>query len=91
MKSTRGSQIQVENGNLSIPAAEEMIEDVLNELAFTQDPGMVRAWEGLGQAQEALGLVDEARKTYEALRWSSSFTASPRARCLRGSNSRERA
>ena len=43
MKSTRGSQIQVENGNLSIPAAEEMIEDVLNELAFTQDPGLVRA------------------------------------------------
>ncbi len=43
MKSTRGSQIQVENGNLSIPAAEEMIEDALNELAFTQDPGLVRA------------------------------------------------
>ncbi len=43
MKSTRGSQIQAENGNLSIPAAEEMIEEVLNEMAFTQDPGMVRA------------------------------------------------
>jgi hypothetical protein len=43
MKSTRGSQIHVENGNLSIPAAEEMIEETLNELAFTQDPGMVRA------------------------------------------------
>jgi len=43
MKSTRGSQNHVENGNLSIPAAEEMIEEVLNELAFTQDPGMVRA------------------------------------------------
>src|ERR1039458_3175125 len=43
MKSTRGSQNHVENGNLSIPAAEEMIEEALNELAFTQDPGMVRA------------------------------------------------
>jgi hypothetical protein len=43
MKSTRDSQIHAENGNLSIPAAEEMIEEVLNDLAFTQDPGMVRA------------------------------------------------
>jgi hypothetical protein len=43
MKSTRGSQIQAENGNLSIPSAEEMIEEALNELAFTQDPGMVSA------------------------------------------------
>jgi hypothetical protein len=43
MKSTRGSQLHVENGNLSVPAAEEMIEEALNELAFTQDPGLVRA------------------------------------------------
>jgi hypothetical protein len=43
MKSTTGSQIHAENVNLSIPAAEEMIEEALNELAFTQDPGMVRA------------------------------------------------
>ncbi len=43
MKSTRDPQIHAENGNLSIPAAEEMIEDALNELAFTQDPGLVRA------------------------------------------------
>ena len=43
MKSTRGSQIHAEDGNLSIPAAEEMIEEALNELAFTQDPGLVRA------------------------------------------------
>jgi len=43
MKSTKSSQIQVENGNLSIPAAEEMIEEALNDLAYTQDPGMVRA------------------------------------------------
>ena len=43
MKSTRVSQMHAENGNLSVPAAEEMIEEALNELAFTQDPGMVRA------------------------------------------------
>jgi hypothetical protein len=43
MKSTRGSQIHAEDGNLSIPAAEEMVEEALNELAFTQDPGLVRA------------------------------------------------
>jgi len=43
MKSTRGSQNYVENDALSIPAAEETIEEALNELAFTQDPGLVRA------------------------------------------------
>jgi hypothetical protein len=43
MKSTKVSQNYVENGNLSIPAAEEMIEEVLNDLAFTQDPGAIRA------------------------------------------------
>jgi len=43
MKSAKSSQIHVENGNLSIPAAEEMIEEALSDLAYTQDPGMVRA------------------------------------------------
>ncbi len=35
----------VDNGsaNLSIPAAEEIIEDALNELAYSQDPGLMRA------------------------------------------------
>jgi hypothetical protein len=50
MKSTRGLQNHVENDALSIPAAEEMIEDALNELAFTQDPGMVRALRFLAPA-----------------------------------------
>jgi hypothetical protein len=50
MKSTRGSQAHVENDNLSIPAAEEMIEEALNELAYTQDPGMVRALRFLAPA-----------------------------------------
>jgi hypothetical protein len=43
MKSTRAAQSSVENGNLSIPAAEEIIEDALNELQYSQDPGLVRA------------------------------------------------
>ena len=43
MKSTRAAHIGVENGNLSIPAAEEIIEEALNELAYSQDPGLVRA------------------------------------------------
>ena len=42
MKSTRSAQNSVENGVLTIPAAEEMIEEALNELAYSQDPGLVR-------------------------------------------------
>jgi hypothetical protein len=43
MKATRVAQSIVENDALSIPAAEEIIEDALNELAYSQDPGLVRA------------------------------------------------
>ncbi len=43
MKSTRAAQNSVETGNLSIPAAEEIIEDALNELQYSQDPGLARA------------------------------------------------
>jgi hypothetical protein len=43
MKLTKGLQNHVENGELSIPAAEEIIEEALNELAYSQDPGLVRA------------------------------------------------
>ena len=43
MKSGKNSQNHAENGNLSIPAAEELIEEALNDLAYTQDPGLVRA------------------------------------------------
>src|SRR5208283_4022051 len=43
MKSTKAAQSRLENGSLSIPAAEEIIEDALNELAYSQDPGLVRA------------------------------------------------
>jgi hypothetical protein len=43
MKTTKAASSSVEGGNLSIPAAEEIIEDALNELAYSPDPGMVRA------------------------------------------------
>jgi hypothetical protein len=43
MKAIRSAHSSVENGNLSIPAAEEIIEEALNELAYSQDPGLARA------------------------------------------------
>jgi hypothetical protein len=43
MKGTRSATNGLENGSLSIPAAEEIIEEALNELAYSQDPGLVRA------------------------------------------------
>ena len=43
MKSTRAAQSGTEPVNLTIPAAEEIIEDALNELAYSQDPGLTRA------------------------------------------------
>jgi hypothetical protein len=43
MKSTRAATSSIDGANLSIPAAEEIVEDALNELAYSQDPGLVRA------------------------------------------------
>src|SRR5580700_10892116 len=43
MKATRVAQNGVDDGALSIPAAEEIIEDALNELSYSQDPGLARA------------------------------------------------
>jgi hypothetical protein len=43
MKSTRAAQGNVDISNLSVPEAEEIIEEALGELAFSQDPGLVRA------------------------------------------------
>ena len=42
MKSIRAAQGGVDVSNLSIPDAEEIIEEALNDLAFTSDPGMAR-------------------------------------------------
>ena len=41
MKSMRSTQNGLEH--LTIPAAEEIIEEALNELAYSQDPGLARA------------------------------------------------
>jgi hypothetical protein len=43
MKLARAAQNSVEIGNLSIPAAEEIVEDALNELQYSSDPGLARA------------------------------------------------
>jgi len=43
MKSTRTAPAGIDVSNLSIPDAEEIIEEALAELSFSQDPGMARA------------------------------------------------
>ncbi|HVZ83141.1 MAG TPA: hypothetical protein VG893_05655 [Terracidiphilus sp.] len=43
MKATRAVPNSIDVSNLSIPDAEEIIETALSELAFSQDPGLVRA------------------------------------------------
>jgi hypothetical protein len=43
MKSTKAGPSSVDVSNLSIPDAEEMIEEALNELGFSTDPGLARA------------------------------------------------
>jgi hypothetical protein len=43
MKTTRAAQNSIDVSSLSIPDAEEIIEEALAELSFSQDPGMARA------------------------------------------------
>jgi len=43
MKSAKAESNGVDLSNLSIPEAEEIIEEALNELAFSSDPGLSRA------------------------------------------------
>ncbi len=43
MKSTKAAHASVDVSNLSIPDAEEIIEEALTELSFSQDPGLARA------------------------------------------------
>jgi hypothetical protein len=43
MKSNRAAQSGADISNLTIPDAEEIIEEALSELGFSQDPGLVRA------------------------------------------------
>ena len=50
MKSTKAVQDSVEASNRSIPDAEEMIEEALNELAYSTDPGLTRVLHFLAPA-----------------------------------------
>jgi len=50
MKSARAMQSSVDVSTLSIPDAEEMIEEALGELGFSQDPGLARALHFLAPA-----------------------------------------
>jgi len=50
MKSTKALPSNVDLSNLSIPDAEEMIEEALNELSFSTDPGLARALHFLAPA-----------------------------------------
>ncbi|HET7104482.1 MAG TPA: hypothetical protein VFI20_10390 [Terracidiphilus sp.] len=43
MKAIKAAQGSTDVSNLSIPDAEEIIEEALNELAFSTDPGLARA------------------------------------------------
>jgi hypothetical protein len=43
MKTARVAQTGVDVSNLSIPDAEELIEEALTELSYSQDPGLMRA------------------------------------------------
>src|SRR5579859_1272494 len=43
MKSTKAAQRNIDVSSLSIPDAEEIIEEALNELSYSQDPGLMRA------------------------------------------------
>lgn len=63
--SPRNAEYQFLVGRLDANA--NHLDDAAAEFskAIELDPTMVRAYEDLGRAQEGLGLVDEARKTYE--------------------------
>ncbi len=50
MKSAKAAQSSVDLSNLTIPDAEEIVEEALNELAFSPDPGLARALRFLAPA-----------------------------------------
>src|SRR6266700_4786488 len=43
MKSTKAAHASIDVSNMSIPDAEEIIEEALGELSYSQDPGLARA------------------------------------------------
>lgn len=50
MKSSKAAQGSVDVSSLSIPDAEEIIEEALTELSYSQDPGLARALRFLAPA-----------------------------------------
>jgi hypothetical protein len=50
MKPTKAAQANVDVSHLSIPDAEEIVEEALNDLAFSSDPGRARALHFLAPA-----------------------------------------
>src|SRR5215469_12660634 len=50
MKSPKAASRNIDVSNLSIPDAEEIIEEALTELSYSQDPGLVRALRFLAPA-----------------------------------------
>jgi len=76
MRSTKAEQNSVDVSNLSIPDAEEIIEEALNEMAFSQDPGLARALRFLAPPgyQAIVELCSEngrsKRRNAQAMSWS---------------------
>ena len=76
MKSTKAAQGSLDVSNLSIPDAEEIIEEALNELAFSTDPGLASALRFLAPAgyQAIVELCGESgrskRRNASAESWS---------------------
>jgi len=76
MKLAKAAQSSVDLSNLTIPDAEEVIEEALNELAFSADPGLARALSFLAPAgyQAIVELCGESgrskRRNAPATSWS---------------------
>ena len=76
MKSIQSTPLDYEMESLTIPEAEEMIEEALEELSFTTDPGLVRALRYLSPPgyQAIVELCGEngrsKRRNAQAMSWS---------------------
>ena len=77
MKSTKVEQISVDVNNLSIPDAEEMIEEALNELSFSADPGLTQVLHFLAPAgyQAIVELCGENGRSKRRNAMASTWTA----------------
>ena len=68
MKSIRAAHSSVDVANLSVPDAEEIIEEALNELAFSSDPGLARALRFLAVIFVVFVVILDGRPRQRALR-----------------------